>query len=979
MIVRRPPADPAVLSIRLMPSGFKANILLVDDRPENLLALNAILEDLGHNLVEARSGREALQRVAEQPFAVILLDVQMPVMDGFEAAKRIRKSERAQHTPIVFLTAYESDEFPVDRAYSLGAVDYLVKPFVPVILRAKVQGFVQLYEQTQQIQRQAERIQRLEREQFERTLAEKNVQLRDSDALTTAIVATAMDGIVTMDHEGRVIEFNPAAEQMLGFTRSEVLGQSVADLFIPESYRESYHLGLAHCVLTGEGPVLNRRLEMPALRRDGSEMTVELAVTKIPHRYPPIFAAYLRDITDRKRAERRRNARLAVTQALARAESLADAAYEILQAFGDGVGWDAGLLWTFDTDRQRLQCEAVWHRPNVTIEHFEAASRQMFLTAGIGLPGRIWNSAAPAWIPDVTCEANFPRALFADRDGLRGAFGFPVLVGHEVLAVIEFFSREIREPDQDILEMAATLGNYIGEFVERRRAQDVLRASERRFALFMDQLPGLAWIKDAEGKYVYVNAAAERAFRTPLAQLRGKTDDDLFPPETAAQFKQHDAQAMANDAGIQVVETLANESGEPRHSLVCKFPIPSTEGDWRLVGGMAVDITDRLRAEEALREADRLKNQFLAMLAHELRNPLAPLSTGLELLRMSTGNLEEERSTIDTMERQLAQMVRLIDDLLDISRITQGKFGLRRSTCELNAILATAIASSRPLLNKAGVEFSAQLPSTPLQVDADADRLAQVFSNLLNNSAKFTPRGGQVSLTVEQQGIEIVATVRDTGIGIPPDMLESVFGMFTQMDRSLERMHSGLGIGLSLVRAIVELHGGVVTAQSSGLASGSTFLVRLPIVAQDQPLPVEPRSVPLAPNGDSKCRVLVVDDNLDAAKMLSLLLSMSGCEVRTAHDGLEAVVAAGDFRPNLAFIDLGLPKLNGYDVARKIREQPGGEQILLIALTGWGQDEDRQRTREAGFDQHLVKPAEFAVVQQLVRLACEKQQASTGS
>lgn len=944
---------------------------MVDDRAENLLALNAILEDLGHNLVEARSGQEALDRVAEQAFAVILLDVQMPVMDGFEAAKLIRKSVQARRTPIVFLTAYESDEFPVDRAYSLGAVDYLVKPFVPVILRAKVQGFVQLYEQREQLQRQAEQIQRLERQQFERTLAEKNAQIRESDALTTAIVETALDCIITMDHAGRVIEFNPAAEAVLGYKRSDVLGKSVAELFIPEGFREAHRKGLAHCLATGEGPVLNRRLELPALRADGSEITAELAVTQIPHRDPPIFAAYLRDITERKRADRRRNARLAVTQALAQAESLGEAATDILQAICEGMGWDVGLLWTFDAERQHLGCEAIWHSPNVMIDHFIDASRRMLMSTGVGLPGRIWSSGVPAWIPDVTHEPNFPRAPFAQQDGLRGAFGFPIRIGNEVLAVIEFFSREVREPDQDIQEMAATLGGYIGQFMERRRAEDVLRASERRFALFMDQLPGLAWIKDGEGRYIYANAAAEKAFRAPLAQLRGKTDDDLFPPETAAQFKTHDAQAMANGAGIQVVETLADAAGELRHSLVCKFPIPATEGDWRLVGGMAVDITDRLRAEEALRQADRLKNQFLAMLAHELRNPLAPLSTGLELLRLSAGNLEEERSTIDTMERQLSQMVRLIDDLLDVSRITQGKLGLRRAPCELSSVMATAIESSRPLLTKAGVQLNVRLPPDPVDLDADADRLAQVFSNLLNNAAKFTPRGGQVWLEVEQQGQDILATVRDTGIGIPADMLESVFGMFTQMDRSLERVHGGLGIGLSLVRAIVELHGGVVTAASGGIACGSTFALRLPIVAVNKHLPVEKAQGPVMTN-DKKCRVLVVDDNVDAARMLAMLLTMTGCEVQTAHDGLKAVELAAAFHPELAFIDIGLPQLNGYDVARRIREQPAGDKIILAALTGWGQEEDRQRTREAGFDHHLVKPADVSVVQQLVRSACKE-------
>ncbi len=425
------------------------NILLVDDHPADLLALRVILEELGQNLVQARSGDEALRRLEEDEFAVVLLDVQMPGLDGFETAKLIRGRETTRHTPILFVTAHEPNRLSAEEAYALGAVDYLVKPLVPVILRAKVAGFIDLFEKAEQIKRQAEQLRQLQRREFERQLAEESARLRES---------------------------------------------------------------------------------------------------------------------------------------------------------------------------------------------------------------------------------------------------------------------------------------------------------EGRFARFMHHLPGLAWIKDVRGRYVYANQAAEAAFRIPRAELYGKTDEEVFPPETASQFQENDRRALATGTGVQAVETLEHEDGDLHYSLVSKFPIPGPDGEAALVGGIAIDITDRMRAEEALREADRRKDEFLATLAHELRNPLASIRNGLTLMRRAGVDREAFEAARCLTERQFRQMVRLIDDLLDVSRIRRGKLVLRPGRIGLAAAVQSAVEETQPFIESCGHGLTVELPEEPIELDADPTRLAQVFSNLLDNAAKYSEPGGHIRL-----------------------------------------------------------------------------------------------------------------------------------------------------------------------------------------------------------------------------------------
>ena len=400
-----------------------------------------------------------------------------------------------------------------------------------------------------------------------------------------------------------------------------------------------------------------------------------------------------------------------------------------------------------------------------------------------------------------------------------------------------------------------------------------------------------------------------------------------------------------------------------RWLLVSGRTVPVEGGLPRRIG-VTIDITDRKRDEQALQEADRRKNDFLATLAHELRNPLAPIRNAVELLRMKSQLPVDKRGPAEVIDRQTRALTRLVDDLLDISRITQNRLELRREPASLSAIVEAAIESSRPLIDNGGHRLEVKLPDEPIVLLADVTRLAQVISNLLNNAARYSDKKGRINVEVSREGATALIRVSDEGIGIPSAMLNRVFDMFVQVDRAHERGRGGLGVGLALSRQLVEMHGGSITASSPGPGLGSTFEVRIPIAAE-----VEASVRAIGVKDDlpmSRFRLLVVDDNRDSVDSLSTLLRLMGNDVHMAYDGVEAVHAAHAFRPDVVLLDVGLPLQNGYEAARLIRNEPWGRDVVLIALTGWGQDQDRRKSREAGFDHHLVKPVDPKILMNLV-------------
>jgi two-component system, chemotaxis family, CheB/CheR fusion protein len=507
----------------------------------------------------------------------------------------------------------------------------------------------------------------------------------------------------------------------------------------------------------------------------------------------------------------------------------------------------------------------------------------------------------------------------------------------------------------------------------RRRQPQRLSDGELEFRRLLEKLPAGAYTCDAAGFITFYNARAAQLWgRAP--RLNDVADRycgsfRLFAAD-GAPIAHHEcwmALALRNGReynGREIV--IERPDGSRVTALAHANPIHDEHGElWGAVN-VLVDISDRKASEEALRAANRYKDEFLATLAHELRNPLAPLRNAVQILNVKVPETPETRAALNVIERQVRQMTRLIDDLMDLSRITRNKLELRMQEVKLVDVVHAALETSQPLIEAGGHQFTMQMPGGQILLQADPTRLAQIIANLLNNAAKFTPRGGDIMLKVERDGEHVMLRVRDTGIGIPSVSLPRIFEMFAQADSLLERSHTGLGVGLTLVRRLTELHGGTVEAHSEGPNRGSEFVVRLPLAARARGAGVEAASHSRGHIQSAPLRILVVDDNADAAATLAALLEMSGHDVRTAHDGLQGLEEFESFRPDVVILDIGMPKMNGYTVAMRIRERPSEGAPLLIALTGWGQEEDRQRSKAAGFDHHLVKPVDPTLLAELL-------------
>lgn len=578
-----------------------------------------------------------------------------------------------------------------------------------------------------------------------------------------------------------------------------------------------------------------------------------------------------------------------------------------------------------------------------------------------------------SWLEKYIHPEDQGRVVDTIREAIRTQGTFEL--EHQVLRIDGTlgwtFSRAIPMVDKD-----GSVVEWFGmasDVTARKQAQEALRMSEQKFrTLFESMDEGYCVIemlfdadmRPADYRFLEVNPAFER--HTGLQNAQGRRMRELVPDHDAHWFEAYGRVALTGK-GTRLVNQAHALGG--RWFDVYAFRLGG-EGS-HTVALVFSDISDQKRGEEErermvarLQEEDQRKDEFLATLAHELRNPLAPIRNGLQIMRLAPGDADANERIRSMMERQLGQMVHLIDDLLDLSRISRGKIDLRKERTELGQALQQAIEASRPAIAKADHELSIKFPHDPIYVDADPTRLAQVFSNLLSNAAKFTDPGGRIRLTMQVQGTEAVVSIQDNGSGISTGMLGRVFEMFTQVEGNLDRSKGGLGIGLSIVKRLVEMHGGSVEARSEGHGRGTELLVRLPVAAS---LATEEVVAPLPPvYATSSHRIVVVDDNVDAAESLSTMLEMMGHATRTAHDGLGALDVGAAFRPDVMFVDIGMPNMNGYELSRRVRREAWGKDILLIALTGWGQEEDIRRSQEAGLDAHLTKPVLPATLEKLL-------------
>jgi PAS domain S-box-containing protein len=844
--------------------------------------------------------------------------------------------------------------------------------------------------------RRLERLQRDLQGQLEWEVQERTAELRASEERFRLLVEGTQDyAIFLLDPEGRVTSWNSGAERIKGYRAEEIIGQHFSRFYPQEAVERGWP---AHelSVAAAEGRFED---EGWRLRKDGSRFWANVIITALRDEAGRLrgFSKITRDLTERRRAEeaiRQANADLErrVEERTAALHKEREMLRVTLASIGDAViTTDAGGRVTF----LNAVAEALtgWGQEQARGQPLEAV------------------------FPIVHEQTRRPvdnPAARVIREGVIIGLG-----NHTVLIARDGIERPI---DDSAAPIRGTSGETVGvvlvfrDITERKRAEHASRflaeASKSLAALVdygstMQKVARLAvpvfadWcavdMLEPDGSVRRVAVAHVDPSKVELAHELNRR----FPPDPdAPQGVRHilrtgQAELVSEITDALLVERVQNE--ELLHilrelGLKSYMGVPlqargKTVGAITFVAaesGRRFDATDLAVAEELahraaiamenarlysdVRDADRRKDEFLAMLAHELRNPLAPIRNALHILKRPGTDEAVLGRVREMMERQVQHMTRMVDDLLDVSRITRGKIELRKEVVDLAAVVGRTVEMARPLIEDRRQELTVDLPPEPVCLEADPTRLEQVLANLLNNAAKYTDHRGHIWLSARQEGGELVLRVKDTGVGISSDLLGRIFEPFVQADRVLHHSQGGLGIGLTLVRSLVEMHGGSVTAYSDGPGHGSEFIVRLPALRPQQPIP----GIRSTPEGRApvkavpRRRILVVDDNVDAAESLALLLRIEGHDVRVAHDGPAALTAVEAEPPDVVFLDIGMPVMNGYQVAQSLREQPGLEHLLLVAMTGWGQEEDRRRSQEAGFDHHLVKPAEPDALRQLL-------------
>jgi PAS domain S-box-containing protein len=724
------------------------------------------------------------------------------------------------------------------------------------------------------------------------------------------------DAVVTTDLSGRVTSLNPTAERLLRWTDGDARGELLSDVFHALNEDDRTPIENPATTVLRDSHVADASHRHLLIARDGTERQIDDSAAPIHDEDGQVVGCVLifRDVSDRRRAEL---ARERSERELADFFENATVALHWIGPDGVIVRANQAELDMLGYTREEYVGQHV-SRFHVDRDVIDDALTRLFRGDSLSkFPAR------------MRCKSGSIKKVQIDSNSLweKGRFI------HSRCIMFDVTEQKREEETRSLL------------------AAIVAASDDAIVAKTLDGII-LSW-----------NQGAQRIFGYSPAEAVGRSVDLIIPPELRPEERKILARLRQGERVDHFETVRVTKDGRRLDISLTISPVRDESG--RVIGASKVarDITERKQMDAALREADRRKDEFLATLAHELRNPLAPIRHSLEILLRSEGDPRLFRHATDILSRQLSHMVRLVDDLLDVSRITRDKLQLRKTRVDLASIIKHAVEASRPQAERDQQTIEVSLPDQPIYLDADVVRLTQVFSNLFNNACQYTEPGGRIWLTAERQGDEVVVVVRDSGIGMPADQLDGIFEMFAQVDDDSERPRRGLGIGLTLVRRLVQLHGGTVTARSEGRGLGSEFEVRLPL-AEDKPEVEAPD--PARELDSTARRILVVDDNRDSAESISTLLQLSGHRTFVVHDGVSAVEAAEHLRPDVVLLDVGLPKLSGIDACRRIRSHAWGKGMVIVALTGWGQESDRRNTREAGFDAHLVKPVDYGDLLQLL-------------
>ncbi len=795
--------------------------------------------------------------------------------------------------------------------------------------------------------------------------------LPKSQCLSQLMLESLPDAVIVTDANGHILQVNAEMERLFGYQRDELLGQPV-ELLIPRRYHER-HLNLRRHY--SEAPYrlkMNSRSDLYGRRKDGVELPVDIHLAPIESAQGRLVIGVVRDITPYKKFEDEiqnhiaRKTTIAELGQLALAETALDRLMEhitakvaqclgveytkILELLPDGgslllkagVGWKEGLVGqaTVSTD---LESQAGYtlllSRP----------AEDSSLVAG-----------EPVIVDDLRRETRFTGPPLLFEHGVVSGMSITIPGYERPYGVFGVHTTRRRQFTLDDIQFLRAIAHLLALAIDRRRAERALRASETRTrrlleANVMGVLEGVGdQITDANPMFLEMLGYCREDLLA--GRLRWK---DLTPPE----YRSLDAWAVEQLLNYGAVSPFEKEyirrDGGRVPVLLGAALLERSPFTWICV---AVDLSERKRLEDSLHqraeelvEADRRKDEFLAMLAHELRNPLAPICNAVHLLHRKGGHSPEFQSPLNMIDRQARHLTRLVDDLLDVARVTRGKINLHRQRVDLAAIVVQSVETHRPSAASRRHTVTVDVPSRPCEVDGDPVRLTQMIDNLLSNAIKYTPDGGHIQVTVGAQQDEAVVSVRDDGIGIAEKELLGVFDLFAQANPGIDRARGGLGIGLPLVKKLVDLHDGHVEARSEALGLGSEFIIRLPLMRRETATPPGEDRAPSPVENPEGLEIVVVDDNHDVADSLAMLVKSWGCQVRTAYDAKAAIHLCQAYRPDVILLDIGLPGMDGYEIARRLLHDHGSS-LVLVAMTGYGQAEDRRRTAAAGFHHHLVKP-----------------------